>query len=389
MARKSFPTSKRAAIWQAHEHRCIYCTELVAFTDLDVDHIIPDHLKKKPKQLTETLNEYGLSKDFDIDGLLNLVPSHRYCNLQKGGHVLPKSRAIYFLSIAKDKYAKACKIELELKERTQKDKFTVLLQVALEEGRISQEELNLLIARYTESQNMFEVLTNFSFVDSELKRFFSSTDVDSLYDRPILPRPNGLDTLTMFRETLTGEEKEKIEVRTCREWKEAVCGGYYALTTYDIKEETLFKQVYALVVALAQAKTPIYRFISDQKVGVANFDLLPITLLPALSDEDAEELQSFKSDGVSIPDLIAQGRVKVVSSSPLSLTLHYDYMGLYLNEILRADLNNDGVEDLLLGIYEWTLEGTFGAGGTIVLTRLGIDQSFTVVENIELDAGGT
>ncbi len=35
------------------------------------------------------------------------------------------------------------------------------------------------------------------------------------------------------------------------------------------------------------------------------------------------------------------------------------------------------------------LEGTFGAGGTVVLTRLGIDKPFTVAENIELNIRGT
>ena len=382
MARKTFPTSKRAAIWQAHDCRCIYCTELVAFADLDVDHIIPEHLKEKPEQLSNLLKDYGLG-DFDIDGLLNLVPSHRRCNLQKKGQILQKSRALHFLSIAESRYDKACKIEFELKEQAKKDKFTVLLQIALDEERISREQLNSLVTRYNESQNIFEVLSAFPFVDSELKGFLSSTDIDSLYDRPILPRRYGLDKLNMGRKT--SDEEEKIEVRTCREWAEAVRDGYYTLTTYDIKEETYFKRVYALVIALAKAKVPKFSFISEQRVSIANFDLLPVTLLQALSGDDVEELQCFESEGIHISDLIEQGRVKVVSSSPLSLTLHYNYMGLYLNEILRADLNDDGVEDLLLGSYSWALEGTFGAGGTVALTRLGIDQPFTTAENIELD----
>lgn len=384
MARKQLPTSRRAAIWHAHEHRCIYCTELVAFADLDVDHIVPSHLKDYPDELARLLNEYGLLNDFDVDGLLNLVPSHRHCNLQKNGQVLAKNRAFHFLSIAEAKYDKACKLELELKKQAEKDKFTVLLQIALDEGRISREELSSMVLNYAKSQDIFEVLAALPFVDSELKGFLSLTDVDSLYDRPILPRRHGLDKLTMVRAN-SPDNEEKIEVYTCREWVGAVRDGYYALTTYNLKEETFFKRVYALVVSLAQAKVPNEKFISDLKVSIANFDLLPVTLLPALSEDSFEELQRFESEGVGITDLIAQGRVKIVSSPPLSLTLHYDYMGLYLNEILRADLNGDGIEDLLVGIYSWALEGSFGAGGTIVLTRLGADQPFTLANGIELD----
>jgi len=383
MARKTLPTSRRAAIWHAHKHRCIYCAELIAFADLDLDHILPDRLNDQPEELAKLLDEYGLKNDFDLDSPLNLVPSHRHCNLQKKGQVLPKNRTLHFLSIAEDRYDTVCKIELELKGQVRKDKFTIILQVALDEGRISPKELRTLVSAYAESQNMFEVLATFPFVDAELKGFLSSTDVDSLYDRPILPRLHGLDKLTMVRENSSG--KEKMEVRTCREWVEAVRDGYYALTTYDIKEESFFKRVYALVVALAQAKLPKYSFISDLKVSIANFDLLPVALLPALSTDDVEELQRFESEGVGISHLVAQGRVKIVSSSPLSLTLHYEYMGLYLNEILRADLNGDGVEDVLIGRYVRTLGGTFGAGGTIALTRLGIDQPFTIAHGIELD----
>jgi hypothetical protein len=355
----------------------------VTFADLDVDHIVPYRLKEQPQELAKLVDEYGLSIGFDVDSLLNLVPAHRHCNLQKNGQILRKSRALHFLSIADERHDRACKIELELKRQAQKDRFTVILHVALDEGKISREDLSCLIAGYDDSQNTFEVLTTLSFVDSELKGFISSTDVDLLYDRPILPRLHGLDKLTMVRASSSSEEK--IEVYTCREWAEAVRDGYGARSTYDIKEETFFKRLYALVVALARAKAPKEKFISDLQVSIANFDLLPVTLLPALSRDDLEELERFESEGVCIPDLVAQGKVKIVSSSPRSLTLHYDHMGLYLNEILRADLNGDGVEDLLIGSYEWALEGTFGAGSTIALTRLGIDERFTVAEGIKLE----
>jgi len=383
MTRKALPTSKRAAIWRAHESRCIYCTELVAFADLDVDHIIPLHLKCNPDMWEKLLKEYDLGSGFDVDGLLNLVPSHRHCNLQKKGHVLSKNRAFHFLSIVEDKYQKACNIESEIKKQAMKDQFSVLLEIALEEGRISREQLSSLVLGYAENQNIFEVLSSFTFVDSELKGFLSSTDIDSLYERPILPRLHGLNKLNMVRTDLSG--KETISVCSCREWVDAVKDGYMANSTYDIKEESYFKKVYGLVVALAQAKAPKQRFISDQKVSIANFDLLPICVLPALSGDGIDELKRFESEGVCILDLIFRDRLKIVSSSPLSLTLHFDDTGLYLYEILKADLNDDGIEDILIGCYEWALGGTFGFGYTIALTRLGKDQPFTVSENIRLD----
>lgn len=363
MARKALPTSRRAAIWRAHERRCIYCAEPVVFADLDVDHIIPSRLKDRPEELANLLDEYSLSTDFDVDGILNLVPSHRHCNLLKHGQILPKSRALHFLSIAESRYERARRIELEIKAQEERDRLTVLLEVALDEGRISREELGALLANYAGPQDRFEILTALPFGDTDLKGFLRSTDVDSLYERPILPRPHGLESLTMADGGLDevnllsfGRSKEgDIQVYTCRQWAEAVRDGYYAPTTLDMKEESLFRKIYALIAAMAQAKPPRHSFITGQRVSIANFDLLPVTLLPSLSDESFEELERFKSEGVLIGDLIAQGRVRILSSSPLALTLHYEGMGLHLNEILRADLNDDGIEDVLVGTYEWAL----------------------------------
>ena len=129
----------------------------------------------------------------------------------------------------------------------------------------------------------------------------------------------------------------------------------------------------------------VFSHISDQKASIANFDLLPITILPVLSRDAVEELQRFHADDIQMSDLIALGKVKVVSSSPLSITFHYDGMGLYLHEILRADLNDDGIEDLLVGSNQWALEGSFGAGCVVALTRLGADQSFTIAKNVGLN----
>lgn len=383
MARKTLTTSRRAAIWRAHECRCIYCTELITFADLDIDHIVPLRLKDKPLELSKLKKEYGLNDDFDFDNLLNLVPAHRYCNLQKKGRILSKNRALHFLSIAEEKYKKAEKNEFELKQQVKKDKVLVMLQVAVGEGLISQNELIAIINSCLESQNNFEILANLPFVDSDLKGFITDTDIELLYDRPILPREYGLEKLTMVK--LKSRNGEEIEARTCREWAEAVYDGYYAKTTYDIKEEIYFKQVYALVVSLAKANTPKISYITNQKVNISNFELLPVTLLPVLSGDSVEELRRFKSNGVGITDLISQGKAKMVSSTPLSLTLEYNHMRLNLVEILRADLNDDGIEDLLVRSYKWTTEGTFGAGQILVLTRLGIDQPFIIADDVELE----
>ena len=44
------------------------------------------------------------------------------------------------------------------------------------------------------------------------------------------------------------------------------------------------------------------------------------------------------------------------------LNLIFGGMGKTYWEILRADLNNDGIEDILLGAYSYAIGGTLGFG---------------------------
>jgi hypothetical protein len=65
------------------------------------------------------------------------------------------------------------------------------------------------------------------------------------------------------------------------------------------------------------------------------------------------------------------------------LSLRYRNTDLFLNEILRADLNGDGVEDVLVGVW-WHAGRRFILKGTpIALTRLGPDRPFTIAQGID------
>jgi|GEM_PF-784023 len=379
MPRKPMPTSLRAAIWRAHDKRCVYCTELVKFSDLDVDHIIPHSLLEQKEKLERLKEEYGLPRAFEVDSLTNLIPSHRHCNLQKLGKVLPKNRALHFLSIAEAKALKAERIKAGIKRQMEQDNVTVLVQTALDAGLLSPGQMTVLLASYSKGRNIFEIVESLPFRDERLKGFFSSSDIDLLYERPILPRPHGLEQLEMIRDA--GEKTEKISVVSCREWAEAVEDGFFTCSTYDMKEEAFFRRVYAIVTCLAQARVPNVSYLSD---GIANVDILPITILPSLSEEGSEELLKLKNQGVTMKDLIETGRVRIIERSPLSLRLEFDYMGLVLNEIMRADMDGDGVEDLLIGEYEYATEGTYGAGSALLLTRSGPDKPFMFLSSVQL-----
>ena len=225
MPRKPIPTSRRAAIWRAHDQRCVYCTELITFSDLDIDHIVPHSLLERREELDRLKEEYGLPQAFEVDGLTNLVPSHRHCNLQKLGNVLPKNRVLHFLSIAEAKALKAQRIEAEIKRQIDQDKVTVLVQTALDSGLLSPGQMTELLTSYSKGRDIFKIVESLPFRDERLKGFFSSSDIDLLYEKPILPRPHGLEQIEMMREV--GDKIDKISVVSCREWAEAIKDGLF------------------------------------------------------------------------------------------------------------------------------------------------------------------
>jgi hypothetical protein len=55
--------------------------------------------------------------------------------------------------------------------------------------------------------------------------------------------------------TLHNDVGDIKKVKTCNEWREAVKNNYYALSTYDIKEESYFKIVSATIEMAKEAQT--------------------------------------------------------------------------------------------------------------------------------------
>jgi 5-methylcytosine-specific restriction endonuclease McrA len=96
MSKYRFLTLERAAIWEAHDKRCIYCGELISFTDLHIDHILPEELVDKHDELDRIKYEYDLESEFSINSYYNWVPAHSSCNLRKSNIKFAKNRLRFF-----------------------------------------------------------------------------------------------------------------------------------------------------------------------------------------------------------------------------------------------------------------------------------------------------
>jgi 5-methylcytosine-specific restriction endonuclease McrA len=89
MAQQKFGNSFREALWETFEKKCFHCSRELLLVDMQVDHIVPEHLHQVGEdQRKAALAGIGLPDTFNILGNENLAPSCVRCNSTKSGSVL-------------------------------------------------------------------------------------------------------------------------------------------------------------------------------------------------------------------------------------------------------------------------------------------------------------
>ena len=240
----------RVALWEAYSRRCVYCSEPLKFRDLEVDHLIPQRMRNSPDELARVLLELGLPPRVDLDDRFNLVPAHGRCNGMKPGSMFRHENIRFYLEVARQHSDRIQKEEECYLRESQADRVTAALILALERGEISKQEVREILDRH-QADGQFEILKEVPFSNRVVMGLLSSVEVASLLDEPLLPRVGGLDELKMRRNGATVEERR---VTTCREWETAITDGFYAATTYDIKEEAFFRTACSVIHALSVAR---------------------------------------------------------------------------------------------------------------------------------------
>jgi 5-methylcytosine-specific restriction endonuclease McrA len=79
----------RQAIWECHDCRCAYWGEPIKLDDMQIDHILPESLDRKPPEKIKVFAEYKLDEDFELNCLENYVSSSKKANREKGNVILP------------------------------------------------------------------------------------------------------------------------------------------------------------------------------------------------------------------------------------------------------------------------------------------------------------
>lgn len=141
MSKQKFPQNLRLAIWSAHNKRSGYENAPITFTEMEIDHIVPERVLLNPKEENEFekwKKKYSLDDNFKIQGIENLCPSTREFNLQKSDNGLYDKTNAYERFIVKA-LIKAKQLAPKIEDLRKKFKKEFDLRNALKIARIKEE----------------------------------------------------------------------------------------------------------------------------------------------------------------------------------------------------------------------------------------------------------
>lgn len=223
------------------------------------------------------------------------------------------------------------------------------------------------------SKVTFQLIEKMQFGDGTTVESIAKDEIDALRNRPIrLGLNDHIDGVT-----LTKTKNDTVYVRTCREYEDARKQGYHPSSNFDFKMSFFFMYPCGLFNALEKASSPKQKFISDAKVSIANLELLPFEMfaenISRKSSWDKRDLETTYQQKVDNQALV------ITEKSQYVLHVEGFDMGQTFQEVVRADFNNDGIEDVLLFESHHIIKGTFADAGIIVLTRKSMNGKFEVL----------
>ncbi len=357
MSQQRFSDIDRRALWEAHRKRCLYCRQPLLFKELLIDHVVPEALLKAPERWADIRVSYGLGDAFDVQGDGNLAPACYSCNSEKLDRLLPPEQLAIVLARAQERLAEVRRLRRKYERSAGADDAILGLICSLQSGAVTIQKVNEILQRLDAGDDV-TLYRSIEFLDGVVVSEINKANVEELLDRPIklgTDLPAGLE--------LVHENGSTVAVRTTREYRTAIQKGYYAPTTFAMKMEAFFKLPLAVLTVIEHARPAERSFIREPRVGIVDLDLMPVSMLPTMTGEHEEQ------DCRTLAAVKAKGRLLVQSTTSHSLDFEYVGMSRMLVEVIRMDLNGDGIEDMLLYGYDRAIGGTFGAGFTMALTR--------------------
>ena len=356
----------RIAILTAHSKRCAYCEKPLKYADLEIDHIIPRSLSKNPQELQNLFAQLSLDANFDLDSIENLLPAHGRCNRRKKASVFSQANTRFYMEIARAKLGTIRSLIPQLEIESSREKLLALFEAALQSGNTDLGELVEVAVKTSK----FPLNTTVEFESGTWEVKADPEKINKLLDEPVVLHVEGGREGVRF----TDGKGAELSIRTCREFKSAITAGYYPSNNMENKVSFILATANAVLEAASRAKLAPISFIRSPRLGVTNLNLLPGTLAPTHRQDRSEIVSVSNAD--SIQTLIEKGSIKAQISSDIRVTIECEDQGVILTELMRADFNHDGVEEILVQLLYYISGASFRSHDIGLLCRRNLDQMF-------------
>jgi hypothetical protein len=135
VSKYKFSEAEKVSIWRGDEQRCFYCRVPVPYSELQIDHIVPETISSDQLAKLETS---VLPTNFAINSICNWVTCHQGCNNRKSAFEFDPKTIGYLVGMASKRSDKVQRVMDEFEVERNNGNLLSTLKVRLEKGHLSQ-----------------------------------------------------------------------------------------------------------------------------------------------------------------------------------------------------------------------------------------------------------
>lgn len=339
---------------------------------------MPERPKAAIRELQDEHITNGLPEAFDRQGLRNLLPSCRLCNQQKLDNPLLIGQIAILIAKATERVAQVEYLRTKYKRETEQTKVQLGLLRSLASGKISKNDVERWLRGNDGDVSIFRFENEGLSLGLESLKEISTHQIDDAMDAPIKFASGMGDSLRLVKDS------KEVRVRTLREYTRAVKNGFNAQTNAEmITQAGYFETPLQILRLVKNAGIASTSFIDEPLMGLADLDYLPVGLLFSVSEmtDDPLAIEALKRpQSVSIGELLLRDEIKIVRLGSKFIEIEDEFYFTLLVEVMRADFDGDGIQDLLIQRVCGPKDGTFRNISTVAITRKGNSELFEIIQ---------
>lgn len=193
-------------------------------------------------------------------------------------------------------------------------------------------------------------------------RALTPVQARTLYDLPVRFGDGGAGP------TYVKTGKPNRRVATCRQFETAESAGFEPATNFDIVMSGFLVRACGLLDAAVRAQPARRSFVDAPRVGVRDIDRISLAALPPAPWEPARPsaTDERRREHTSIGAFARAHGCRVTVATATELQLRCGDVLYALTELLRADVDGDGVASIVVAPYLRSMTGTFAYPAPVV-----------------------